>query len=256
MIVPRCLAAMIPALALLPTAALIGGCGGTSESAEPSTPVTTRSSPAPPATGPLPDDGAGKGPVPASLRSAESAAEDLIDEALAGERDQVVTSADELAAAAGPLANALRRAGAAPAEISDFQRRALVTRRLAPKAPLIDVALASNHAFELLPDFFSRFKIDVPADVTKLDYLYFEAKLQSKARNAAKLGGAVRQLRGVWTPLRPKVIKAGGVKAAADYDAHLVAMTGLSDNAHAERTQREAQRGLDLVDVIESVFAP
>ena len=250
----RRIAATVCTLALLPTSALIAGCGGESgsESAEPSAPETTATT-----TAPSTLERASKGPVPASLRSAESAAEDLIDEALAGGRSQVVANANELATvASGSLRSALREAGVAPAEISDFQRRAVEVERLAPAAPLIEVALASNHAFELLPDFFARFKVEVPVDVTKLDYLDFEAKLESKAGDVAKLGGAVRGLGGVWSRLRPKVIRAGGAKAAADYDAHLKAMAGLADNAHAGATQQEAQHGLDLVDDIERVFAP
>ena len=256
MIVSRRLAPA--ALAILPTLALIAGCGGESdsESAEPSAPATTQAT-SPQTTTRSTVGSAGKGPVPASLRSAESAAEDLIDEALAGGRAQVIANANELAAvASGSLRSALRGAGVAPAEVDDFQRRANAVKRLAPAAPLIDVALASNHAFELLPDFFGRFKVDVPVDVTRLDYLDFEAKLESKAGDAAKLGSAVRGLGGVWTRLRPVIVRAGGAKAAADYDAHLKAMAGLSNNARAGATQQEAQHGLDLVDDIERVFAP
>ena len=258
-IVSRRLAAAVAVLALLPVSALIAGCGDAAEPPESSAPQSTEppEPSVPQSTEPPVDGGAPKGAVPASLASAESAAEDLIDEALAGRRDQVVANADELAmVASGPLAAALRKAGVAPAEISSFQRRALEVKRLAPRAPLIDVALASNHAFELMPDFFARFDVDAPPDVTRLDYLDFEAKLQSKAGDAAKLGSAVRRLGGVWTRLRPEVVRAGGRKAAADYDAHVKAMIGLSGNAHAAATQQEAQHGLDLVDAIEHVFAP
>lgn len=259
MIVSRRLAAAAAVLVLLPASGFIAGCGDATEGPEPSTAGSTEPSepPAPRSTQPSAGGGATKAAVPASLRSAESAAEDLIDEALAGSRDHVVATADELATvASGPLQSALRTAGIAPAEISSFRRRALEVKRLAPRAPLIDVALAANHAFELIPDFFARFDVDAPADVTRLDYLDFEAKLQSKAGNAAALGSAVRRLGGVWTRVRPKVVRAGGTKAAADYDAHVRAMIGLAGNANAARTQQEAQHGLDLVDAIERVFAP
>lgn len=195
--------------------------------------------------------------MPASLRSAESAAEDLIDEALAGNRGQVVTNANLLVAvASGPLAVALLRTDVPATEIVDFQRRAREVKRLAPRAPLIDVALASNHAFALMPDFFGRYDVEAPADVTRLDYLDFEAKLQSKAGHPGELERAVAQLRGVWTRLRPKVVKAGGASVAADYDVHVAAIRRLADNANPGTTQQEAQRGLDLVDMIEGVFGP
>ena len=91
----------------------------------------------------------------------------------------------------------------------------------------------------------------MPASVTELDYLDFEAKLESRAHDTAKLRQAVDRLGAKWDSVRPQVSDA---RAAASFDAHVKAITALADNADPARTQREAQHGLDLVDELEQSF--
>jgi hypothetical protein len=242
----RCECAMIavrsPLSFILATAALVLGgasglaaCGGDShESATP----------------------AGRQPIPASLRTAESASEDIIDLALQHDRAGVVARAKALKAVAdGPAAAALRTSGAPAAEIVEFQRRAAAVARVAADAPLLAVALASNAAFELVPAFFARYDDPVPATVLKLDYLDFAAKLRSLQGDGRGLEAAVRSLERTWGQLRPHVVAAGGEKVAPLFDAHVDAMRALAANRRPARTQKEAQHGLDLVDTVESVYS-
>lgn len=179
------------------------------------------------------------GPVPASLRTVESASEDIIDLALAGKRAEVVSRARKLEAAAKGLGS------------EELKIRAARVATLAPSAALLDVALASNRVFALVPGFFARYETSVPASVTELDHLDFEAKLESRAHDPAKLRQAVDQLGAIWDSVRPRVNDA---RAAARFDAHVKAITALADNADPARTQREAQHGLDLVDELEQSF--
>ena len=185
------------------------------------------------------DETAGpKGPIPPSLRTVESASEDIIDLALAGKRAEVVQKA--------------KRLNAAAQGIDGVDARAAKVARLAASAPLLDVALASNHVFALVPGLFARYETPVPASVTKLDYYDFEAKLESRADDVPRLGAAVGGLTGTWSSLRADVPDK---QAAARYEAHVKAMARLADNADPPATQREAQHGLDLVDELEESFA-
>jgi hypothetical protein len=199
---------------------------------------------------------ASREPVPASLRTAESASEDIIDLALQHDRAGVVARAKVLnAVAGGPAATALRTSGAPAAEIVEFQRRAAAVARVAADAPLLDVALASNAAFELVPAFFARYDDPVPATVLKLDYLDFAAKLRSLHGDGRALAAAVGSLERTWGQLRPDVVAAGGEKVAPRFDAHVAAMRALVANRQPAQTQKEAQHGLDLVDKVESVYS-
>ncbi len=217
------------AVALVALVVLVTGCGDDSKdkttAAETTTAETTTAQK--------------NGPVPPSLRTIESASEDIIDLALAGKRGEVVQKAKRLDAAAK----------GEPGD--ELKTRAARVTKLAPSAPLLQVAIASNQVFELVPALFAQYKTVVPSSVTTLDYLDFEAKLESRANDRAKLRRAATLLGTTWDSLRSQV---KDTRAAARFDAHVRAIRKLTDNANPEKTQREAQHGLDLVDELEESF--
>lgn len=197
----------------------------------------------------------GPGPVPKSVRAVESAAEDIIDLALKGQRGKVVAAAKVLRAGArGVAARDLRTAGVSAAQIVEFQHRANTVARLAPRGDLLRVALASNRAFSMVPGFFTHFTEPVPATVIRLDYLDFEAKLRSLAGDTQGLRRTIRILTTTWQGLRADVAAHGGATAVARYDAHIAALRALGGNAAPPATQAEAEHGLNLVDAIEAVY--
>jgi hypothetical protein len=206
------------------------------------------------------DDGAAaraaKSTIPHSLRVVESGSEDTTDFILGGHRAQAIRSARALdAAARGPAAADLAKAGVAPARIAELERRAAALTRIVAHGEPIDVALAANRAFELVPAFFAVYRDRVPSDVTRMDYYDFEAKLQSLAGHRAGVSRAVRGLEGVWGALRDHVVTAGGKAAAGRFDAHVAAMQSLlRARATSRALAREAQHGLDLVDEVEEVY--
>ena len=244
-------------VATLGLGALAGGCGGAADSGRTAASATTATTTAATATTVAPTTTAASsanGPIPRALRAAESDAEDTIDLALAGRRARVVAKAEALRAVAdGAAGAALRSAGVSGAEIAEFRARAAEVARLAPAASLIDVALASNRAFALMPAFFAHYDSPIPPAVTSLDHLDFEAKLQARAGHVAAIHPAVAQLERTWASLRPDVVAAGGKRVATRFDAHVARMEQLAARG-GRAAAREAQRGLDLVDEIEAVY--
>jgi hypothetical protein len=241
-------------VATLGLPALAAGCGGGTDSAGTTAPAT-KSARSPTVAAPATTAAsATHRPIPPALRSAESDAEDTIDLALAGDRARAVKKAKALRAVAdGPAAAALRSAGVSAAEIADFRARSRTVARLAPHADLVDVAIASNRAFALMPGFFAHYDSPIPPGVTSLDHLDFEAKLQARAGHVAAIQPAVAALERTWSALRPDVIGAGGRRVAARFDAHVARMARLAARG-GQPAAREAQRGLDLVDEIEAVY--
>src|SRR3954452_10531851 len=217
---------------LLACALVLGACGGGGNE-------TTATAPQ-------------RGPVPASLRAVESAAEDTIDFAVAGRRARALRTARTLETdAGGAAARDLRAAGVPDSEIAGFRRRASVPARLAPHADLLRVALAANRAFAYVPVFFARYRTKVPAGVQNLDHLDYEAKMQAIAHDDLALRGAALQLARSWRGRRRDVLRRkGGARVAARYDAHVARLQRLT----GEAARREAQRGLDLVDEVEGVY--
>jgi len=216
----------------------VAGCGGDN----------------PPAT--TTDAAAASGAIPDSLRTVESGAEDTTDFVLAGERAQAVDAANALnEAAQGQAAKDLATAGISAARIDELKARAAEVARIAPGGKPIDVALAANRAFELVPGFFAVYSDPVPAEVIELDYLDFEAKLQGIAGDSTEAASAIAQLDRTWSALRGEVVAAGGDSAAAQFDAHVAEMLRLTSAGTDQQIADEAQHGLDLVDEIEVVYA-
>ena len=228
---------------------VLNGCGGADERT-----ATTSSAPRTTQAATTTVSPGSRGPIPAALRRAESDAEDTIDLALAGKRARVIEKAHDLRADAdGAAARALRSAGVSGDEIAEFRARATTVATLARSAGLLDVALASNRAFELMSGFFARYDSPIPPTVTALDHLDYEAKLQARAGNVSAIGSAVKELDRTWASLGPDVIKAGGERVAARFDAHVARLGRLAARG-GPAVAREAQRGLDLVDEIEAVY--
>jgi hypothetical protein len=245
-------AAVIRGLVLAAIAGtLVAACGESGEGTSASTAAKTNAA----GGRTVPARAARHGPIPRALRTAESAAEDTIDLALAGKRARVVAKANALKAVAhGPAEAALHAAGVSDGQIAEFRARADEVAKLAPRADLLRVAIASNRAFGLMPEFFALYDSSVPAAVTALDHLDFEAKLQARAGAAAALRSAVTGLDRTWLKLRPDVVRSGGARVAARFDAHVKRMERLAA-AGNRAASKEAQHGLDLVDELEAVYA-
>jgi hypothetical protein len=198
--------------------------------------------------------GSVRAPVPASLKAAESSAEDIVDFALSGDRRSAVSAAASLqAAAGGPVGAALTRAGVPSAKVAQLWRRASRVVRLARGESFLAIALAANAVSQLMADLYARFQDRVPAAILTLDYLDREAQLRSLARQPDNVTLAVKELEPTWTRVRPRVVAAGGARAAAAFGRHVAAMKRIRPGA-GKRMQAEAVRGLELVDRLEQVF--
>jgi hypothetical protein len=196
----------------------------------------------------LPEAAETSASVPGKLAATESGAEDIIAFALAGDRGAVVAGVSSRRKAAGALA----RSGVSAAEVAELRRRTTRLARLAAHGSLVDVALAANSFSELMPSLYARFETRLRAGILKLDYLDREAQFRSLARQPSAVADALNELSRTWASLRRGVVAAGGTKEASAYETHVATMERLSP-ADERELQTEAQRGLELVDKLESV---
>lgn len=204
------------------------------------------------------DRGAEAGPrsIPKTVSRAESAAADTVDLILAGKRNEAVRQAsafDKLAQ--GDLADDLEGT-ITKEELGELQGRAAELARIAPEGEPIDVALAANHAFELIARLHGRFESDVPGAVTMLHHHAVDAKLRALARQVDRVGSAVERLSATWAEL-VRTFPPGDEAAATRtrFDAHIAAMATLvAAGTDFDAMVREADHGLDLVDEVDGLF--
>jgi hypothetical protein len=195
--------------------------------------------------------------VPRSLTKAESAAEDCIDLILAGKRDQAIRSANTLdALTQRDLPDDLEGV-ATKEELGELQARASELAKIAPTGEPITVALAANHAFEVVATLFGKYSSAVPGAVMTLDYLEFETKLRAVAHELDQVRANVTRVSATWTVLTgnfPAGDKANAAKGR--FDAHVAALNALAAaGTDFDGLAKEAQHGLDLVDELEEVYA-
>jgi hypothetical protein len=200
-----------------------------------------------------------KRPIPPSLNTVESAAEDTIDFAHAGNRAKVIATARKLQRTAAGRASAdLRKAGVPTDTIRALQDRARLVSSLARTAGFLRLSLGANQVSALMPELFAHYSTPIPPAVQRLDYVDREAQLRSRAGDETSVSAAVDDLVATWAVLKPDVIKAGGAKVAARFSRHVAAMRRLAKGSDAAELQAELQaeagRGLELVDRLEETF--
>jgi hypothetical protein len=193
--------------------------------------------------------------VPASLDEIESEAEDLVDAALAHDRSAVRKGATALRRETrGAAVATLRDAGVPTTRVRALQSRAHSVASVAPSASFVSVALAANAVSGLMPELYARFAGAAVAGVLRLDYLDREAQLRSLAGQRSRVAPAVADLDAAWKAVRPRIRAKGGTHEAAAFDAHVAAMHRLVTGSPTS-LQREAVKGLALVDELEQVLA-
>ena len=140
-------------------------------------------------------------PVPRSLDTVESGAEDTIDFARARNRRKVISTTRKLRrAAGGPAAADLRKAGVPADTIASLQDQTRLVSSLARTAGFLRLSLGANQVSALMPQLFAYYADPIPPEVLKLDYLDREAQLRSRAGDEASVGAAVNDLSSTWTP--------------------------------------------------------
>jgi hypothetical protein len=194
--------------------------------------------------------------VPDSLSKAQSAAEDSVDLILAGKRDKTIKSArtlDDLAQ--GKLADDLEGI-ASKEELGELQARADELAKIVLEGEPLTVAMAANHAVELIAGFFGRFETEAPGVVWLLDYFDSEARLRALAHQIDPLRAAVDQLSKTWAELSPGLPTGDRAAAARTrFDAHVAAMTSLvGAGTDFDGLAAQAAHGLDLVDELEDLY--
>ena len=196
-----------------------------------------------------------KRPVPAVLKSAESNAEDIVGFALESKRAKMVGQTRQLKKAMNPSTLAMLAAsGVSRSTMADLKVRVDHVVAIGQTGSFIDVALAGNSVSELMPAVYARFTDPIPSQVLALDYLEREAQLRSIANDPARLHSVIADMSRTWQVLQPGVLNTtGGDKAAATYTDHVASMRQLAATS-GKSLEREAIRGLELVDGLERLF--
>lgn len=97
------------------------------------------------------------------------------------------------------------------------------------------------------------YKMDVPVEITKLDYYGRELEVWAAENNTRKLQNTVVSMRKTWDAVRPAVETRNGKAEAAEFS---VLLGKLESSKSPKAYQQLAGPVLDQVDKLEKVFQP
>ena len=206
------------------------------------------------AAGPLNSPGTAVEPIAAQSTqaydpaTAASAAEDMVDFALAGERARVETKLNELRSQLPQLQQALGEKAA-----TEIERRTGEIESALGRDQLVEAALLANETFRTIVE--ARGPVGgVPLEVSLLDYSGFRLKALASAGQPdwSAVAGAAQESGGWWQQL------IGRIQDKGLRDLMNTLQEGLSQavtEKNAAQLAFAAQMQLDAVDLLEKAFA-
>lgn len=195
-------------------------------------------------------------PLPRALDTIESAAEDAYDQALASRFSEVSDSAAVLAREWSGFRRQAVADGASPTDVDELDSSIARLQKIATTGrSRVEVARAANAVSAPMPDLFALYRTEVPAPVLALDYLGREVALDALESDFTAATRDLDSLEQTFDPLRPELLDAGGAQVAESYRAALAEQRRAVASADAKGLRASANRGLELVDSMERVFA-
>ena len=193
--------------------------------------------------------------IPAPLDAIEGLAEDCFDQALASNNSQFAHSAHTLDSKwRGFRAQAVRD-GAAAQNVSDLDAAVAALNNIATHVGTsVAMARAANAVSAPMDNFFALYSPVVPPTLMELDYLGRQLVLDGMEGDFALAGSHLANLQNRWQSVKGTVVAAGGTNQAASYEISLARLQDLIAGRADASLIQEANAGLDLVDLMESLF--
>lgn len=231
----------IPTLLL---ALLLGGCGSS------------------PGKGPADMTPAGKPPAPTTLRSVESNAEGISDAAKVADWTKAQGILGEAMATWSMVKPAVTAAGATTAQIQKIDDAfAKLTTDINGKAQRAAETDANSITLSV-PDLFDYFTFSVPSDVLRGDGVFRQLQIEGEYNDWTMAATDMTAVTQTWMKFKPATMaqapKRGDIPGSAtvvmDLDTAVSNCQAALASHDAAGTQKAAQDGLDLVDVVEQIF--
>jgi hypothetical protein len=193
--------------------------------------------------------------VPKPLDRIESAAEDAYDEALAAKNKDVEHEAEAIEQAWTVYRPSATRDGAPSEAVEGLDSAVKDFRAVAKKSSdPVAVARAANAVSRWVGALYSVYHPATPAILNELDYLGREVALDGKAGDLAHAETSIAKLEETWHAVRPRLAAAGANFTAQKYEETLAGIHEGIASRNAGAVVFHAKKGLDAVDVMETVL--
>lgn len=190
--------------------------------------------------------------IPQGVLDFEAAAEDAYDVALQGDVAALRKAAASIRDRWKKLRSAVVRDGLQDASARALDKSVAHLESLSRTTDdKVRLARAANALSDTMDDVFTLYRPKVPPEILSLDFLGRELVLDAMSSDARAAARDLATLQKEWAGLRPKVLKAGGSKQAADLDRLLTSVKEAISRQDWPELRNQSEAELELVDSME-----
>jgi hypothetical protein len=193
--------------------------------------------------------------VPEELNTIEGRAEDIIDK-VPNKNWEGINQDVETISKAWKDYTSTEAARVVPNKLQDRMTASIKRLRGVSTAHSPSATMqAANKTSLYLLDIMDIYHPPIPTDVGRLDVFERQVMIDVSLGNFIGAERNFRQLVAIWQRLKPEVAARGGRTVARNFEVHLSVQEQAIRNKNRQTAIDQAQKGLDVVDDIEKVYA-
>lgn len=191
--------------------------------------------------------------VPSALDQLESGAEDIID--LINNKDwaRAQSTVDAMEQSLADLQPSFQAANVPQSLVNEIRTRLTMLETQVKAQNAYEAKVQANAITRVIPDIFDHYRVAVPTDLGRLDYLGRELLLNVEKGDWTAARNTAAEVQRVWSRLKP-MLNATAQKSAADFESTVNALSSDARNMDRTATTRDANALLDKVDVLEQAY--
>ena len=192
-------------------------------------------------------------PVPKQLDAVESNAEDIMDDIYAKDWQKAKSKVDVIKTNMNELIPLLQQAQVPSRLISDMQNAISNLEQSVKLEKSLQAVARANLITQYIPDILDYFKVIIPTNVSRLDYLGRQIIINVEGNDWTEANNNYMLAKKVWERLKPE-LDAKYSKDSASFDQILNDIQDSIKGKNYQSTINNANKMLDQVDVLETDF--
>ena len=190
---------------------------------------------------------------PRQLDELETAAEDIMDDAGAGNWTKAQQKVDTMKKDLTALGPVFQSAGVPSSLVAGIQTPLKSLEQKVKSKDAMGTKVQANQITKVIPDVFDYFQVTTPTDLGRLDYLGREVALNAQQGDWTAAGSNMTQIKQVWARLKPN-LNTAAQKNADSFESSVNTLSGDVQKQNATAVAKDSTTLLDKVGVLEKAY--
>ena len=190
---------------------------------------------------------------PGQLDELASAAEDIMVYAVNGDWAKAQQMVATIKMDLSSLESIFQSAGVSSSLVDAIKKPLASLEQQVSAKNELDIKEQANQITKVIPDIYDYFKVTMPTDLGRLDYLGREVALNAQKGNWTVAGNSMSEIENVWARLKPNLNNTA-LRSAANFEAGVNALAIDVGNQDANAVATNSVALLYKVDVLEKAY--